>query len=65
MRKLVGLVSDETSESQSTWTAREYLSYFARIRRMPDPADEVERILDNVGLDRGSAASSSAPTARA
>jgi ABC-2 type transport system ATP-binding protein len=51
VRKLVGLVSDETSESQSTWTAREYLSYFARIRQMPKPADEVERILDDVGLD--------------
>ena len=37
VRKLVGLVSDETSESQSTWTAREYLSYFARIRHMPNP----------------------------
>jgi ABC-2 type transport system ATP-binding protein len=52
VRKLVGLVSDETSESQSTWTAREYLAYFARIRHMPNPTDEVERILDNVGLDR-------------
>jgi ABC-2 type transport system ATP-binding protein len=52
VRKLVGLVSDETSESQSTWTAREYLLYFARIRRMPDAAHEVERILDSVGLDR-------------
>ena len=51
VRKLVGLVSDETSESQSTWTAREYLSYFARIRHMPNPGDEVERILDDVGLD--------------
>ena len=51
VRKLVGLVSDETSESQSTWTAREYLEYFARIRRMADPAREVERILDAVGLD--------------
>jgi ABC-2 type transport system ATP-binding protein len=51
VRKLVGLVSDETSESQSAWTAREYLSYFARIRHIPDPAGEVERILDNVGLD--------------
>jgi ABC-2 type transport system ATP-binding protein len=51
VRRLVGLVSDETSESQSTWTAREYLAYFARIRRIPDPAREVERILDNVGLD--------------
>jgi ABC-2 type transport system ATP-binding protein len=51
VRKLVGLVSDETSESQSTWTAREYLSYFARIRHMPKPVDEVERILDDVGLD--------------
>jgi ABC-2 type transport system ATP-binding protein len=51
VRKLVGLVSDETSESQSTWTAREYLSYFARIRHIPDPKREVERILDNVGLN--------------
>lgn len=50
VRKLVGLVSDETSESQSTWTAREYLSYFARIRRLPDARQEVERILDDVGL---------------
>jgi ABC-2 type transport system ATP-binding protein len=51
VRKLVGLVSDETSESQSTWTAREYLSYFARIRHMPNADEEVERILDDVGLD--------------
>jgi ABC-2 type transport system ATP-binding protein len=52
VRKLVGLVSDETSESQSTWTAREYLLYFARIRQMANPAEEVERMLDNVGLDK-------------
>jgi ABC-2 type transport system ATP-binding protein len=51
VRKLVGLVSDETSESQSTWTAREYLSYFARIRHTPNPVSQVERILDDVGLD--------------
>jgi ABC-2 type transport system ATP-binding protein len=51
VRKLVGLVSDETSESQSTWTAREYLSYFAGIRQMPNPDEEVEHILDDVGLD--------------
>jgi ABC-type multidrug transport system ATPase subunit len=51
VRSLVGLVSDETSESQSTWTAREYLAYFARIRRLPNPRDEVERMLDDVGLD--------------
>jgi ABC-2 type transport system ATP-binding protein len=51
VRALVGLVSDETSESQSTWTAREYLSYFARIRRMRDTDDRVEMILDEVGLD--------------
>jgi ABC-2 type transport system ATP-binding protein len=51
VRGLVGLVSDETSESQSTWTAREYLSYFARIRHISDAAGEVERILDDVGLD--------------
>jgi ABC-type multidrug transport system ATPase subunit len=51
VRKLVGLVSDETSESQSTWTAREYVRYFARIRDMANPDEEVERILDDVGLD--------------
>jgi ABC-type multidrug transport system ATPase subunit len=51
VRKLVGLVSDETSESQSTWTAREYLSYFAHIRHIPDAPKAVERILDDVGLD--------------
>jgi ABC-2 type transport system ATP-binding protein len=51
VRRLIGLVSDETSESQSTWTAREYLGYFARIRQMAKPMDEVERILDSVGLD--------------
>jgi ABC-2 type transport system ATP-binding protein len=51
VRALVGLVSDETSESQSTWTAREYLTYFARIRHMPDVRDRVESILDDVGLD--------------
>jgi ABC-type multidrug transport system ATPase subunit len=50
VRRLVGLVSDETSESQSTWTAREYLSYFAHIRRMAHPAERVERLLDDVGL---------------
>src|SRR5712675_740581 len=51
VRQLVGLVSDETSESQSAWTAREYLSYFARIRHLSNPADEVEHLLDDVGLD--------------
>ena len=52
VRRLIGLVSDETSESQSTWTAREYLEYFARLRRLPKPADQVESLLDDVGLDR-------------
>jgi ABC-2 type transport system ATP-binding protein len=51
VRSLVGLVSDETSESQSTWTAREYLAYFARLRKIPDACDHVERLLDDVGLD--------------
>jgi ABC-2 type transport system ATP-binding protein len=51
VRGLVGLVSDETSESQSAWTAREYLSYFARIRHIADAPGQVERILDDVGLD--------------
>ena len=52
VRGLVGLVSDETSESQSTWTAREYLGYFARIRRVADPRAHVEGILDAVGLEQ-------------
>jgi ABC-type multidrug transport system ATPase subunit len=51
VRRLVGLVSDETSESQSGWTAREYLSYFARLRAIPKPADYTERLLEDVGLD--------------
>jgi len=51
VRRLVGLVSDETSESQSTWTAREYLGYFARVRRLANLDAEVQRILDAVGLD--------------
>src|SRR5258705_1701519 len=51
VRRLLGLVSDETSESQSTWTAREYLGYFARLRELPKPGHEVERILDAVGLE--------------
>ncbi|HEY3885888.1 MAG TPA: ABC transporter ATP-binding protein [Vicinamibacterales bacterium] len=51
VRRLVGLVSDETSESQSTWTAREYLGYFARIRGVHDAARQVDRTLDSVGLD--------------
>jgi ABC-2 type transport system ATP-binding protein len=50
VRSLIGLVSDETSESQSDWTAREYLSYFARIRGIPNVRDTVERCLTNVGL---------------
>jgi len=51
VRNLVGLVSDETSESQSTWTAREYLLYFARLRGLPDPRTRVEQLLDEVGLE--------------
>jgi ABC-2 type transport system ATP-binding protein len=51
VRRLVGLVSDETSESQSTWTSREYLMYFARLRHMPEPREQVERLLDDVGLN--------------
>jgi ABC-2 type transport system ATP-binding protein len=51
VRGLVGLVSDETSESQSSWTAREYLTYFARLRHAPDARDYVERLLNDVGLD--------------
>ncbi len=51
VRNLVGLVSDETSESQSGWTASEYLEYFARIRRLPNPRQEAKHLLERVGLD--------------
>jgi len=51
VRGLVGLVSDETSESQSSWTAREYLEYFARIRGIDRPSQAVEHMLDRVGLE--------------
>lgn len=51
VRRVVGLASDETSESQSAWAAREYLGYFARIRRLDRPKGAVERLLDQVGLD--------------
>jgi ABC-2 type transport system ATP-binding protein len=51
VRRLIGLVSDETSESHSGWTAREYLSYFARLRHLPRPSELVERLLQDVGLE--------------
>jgi ABC-2 type transport system ATP-binding protein len=51
VRKLVGLVSDETSESQPEWTAREYLAYFMHIRGIGGVDNEVERSLESVGLD--------------
>jgi ABC-2 type transport system ATP-binding protein len=50
VRNLIGLVSDETGESQSDWTAREYLSYFARIRGIAAPEVAVENSLAKVGL---------------
>jgi ABC-2 type transport system ATP-binding protein len=50
VRRLIGLVSDETSESQSDWTAREYLGYFAHVRHLPSPKDVAEYALDRVGL---------------
>jgi ABC-2 type transport system ATP-binding protein len=50
VRNLIGLVSDETSESQSEWTAREYLGYFARIRGIATPDAAVEHSLAKVGL---------------
>ena len=53
VRQLVGLVSDETSESQSDWTAREYLQYFARVRGIVRPDAFVESCLESVGLDAG------------
>src|ERR1700682_3059390 len=45
------ITKSSASWTTSAWTAREYLSYFARIRHMPNADHEVERILDDVGLD--------------
>lgn len=51
VRRLIGLVSDETSESQSDWTAREYLLYFARLRGLTRAEEIVEQRLVSVGLE--------------
>ncbi|HWG89507.1 MAG TPA: ABC transporter ATP-binding protein [Candidatus Thermoplasmatota archaeon] len=52
VRRIVGLVGDEAGDSRPAWTAREYLTYFARIRNLERPAAEVEAILDTVDLER-------------
>ena len=66
VRRLIGLVSDETSESQSGWTAREYL---ALLRAHPPHRLSRATTSNNCSMTsastRPSAASSSAPTAPA
>ena len=51
VRSLVGLVGDEGGESRPSWTAEEYVRYFASLRGLPRPADETRRVLDLVGLE--------------
>ena len=51
VRRVVGLVGDEGGESRPSWTPRELLGYFARLRALPDGKGRVEEALDAVGLD--------------
>lgn len=51
VRGIIGLVGEDGGESQPTWSPREYLGYFARLKRVADVKREVESVLDHVGLD--------------
>ncbi|HVL48926.1 MAG TPA: ABC transporter ATP-binding protein [Candidatus Thermoplasmatota archaeon] len=51
IREIIGLVGDEGADSRPSWTGREYLGYFARIRGMPRAEDAVREALDAVRLD--------------
>ena len=48
VRGQIGLVGDEAGDSKPTWTAREYLRYFAALK---SSKDQVEPLLDLVGLE--------------
>ena len=48
VRASIGLVGDEGATSRPSWTAREYMGYFARARGLPRA--EADRLLDVVGL---------------
>ncbi|HWH09407.1 MAG TPA: ABC transporter ATP-binding protein [Candidatus Thermoplasmatota archaeon] len=50
VRAAIGLVADEGAEACGSWSPREYLGYFARLRGLPRPGERVERALDEVAL---------------
>lgn len=52
VRAAIGLVGDEGAASRPSWTAEEYLLYFARARGLPDPRADVDAALDLVDLAR-------------
>jgi len=52
VRRNVGLVADlDAREACPSWTGREYLLYFARLWRSPDPEARVDALLDQLGLE--------------
>jgi ABC-2 type transport system ATP-binding protein len=51
VRRVIAFVGDETGESRPSWTPREYIGYFARLRGLPHPRRDVERVLDAVGIE--------------
>lgn len=52
VRAAIGLVGDEGAASRASWTAEEYLLYFARARGLRDARAEVDAALDLVDLAR-------------
>lgn len=51
VRDAIGLVGDEGGASRPSWTANEYVGYFARVRGLHDPRQAVADALDAVGLE--------------
>ncbi|MBI2077442.1 MAG: ABC transporter ATP-binding protein [Euryarchaeota archaeon] len=52
VRKVVGFVGDEGGpDARPLWTGREYLRHFARLHRLASPKQEVENVMDLMGLE--------------
>ena len=51
VRRLIGLVGDDGGESRPSWSAREFVSYFAGLQGLPDRKARVEAVLGAVGLE--------------
>ncbi|HET6404182.1 MAG TPA: ABC transporter ATP-binding protein [Candidatus Thermoplasmatota archaeon] len=51
VRSIIGLVGDEGGDSCPSWTALEYVGYFARLRGLAKARERTTHVLDLVGLD--------------